>query len=64
MSAKTLNNTFNYLNRHWVKRMLDEGGHTVYYVYSVKHPPIRRLVAMLITCIGLVVFGELARKCV
>ena len=34
-SSKVVNGMFNYLNRHWVKRELDEGKRDVCEVYTV-----------------------------
>ncbi|KAI8908568.1 Cullin, partial [Gorgonomyces haynaldii] len=34
-SASTLNHVFDYLNRHWVKRELDEGARGVYDIYTL-----------------------------
>ena len=35
-SSKVVNGMFNYLNRHWVKRELDEGKRDVCDVYTVR----------------------------
>ena len=35
-SSKVVNGMFNYLNRHWVKRELDEGKRDVCEVYTVR----------------------------
>lgn len=34
-SAQTLNHVFSYLNRHWVKREIDEGQRGVYDIYTL-----------------------------
>ncbi len=35
VAAKYINNLFRYLNRHWVKREMDEGKRNVYDVYTL-----------------------------
>lgn len=34
-AAKYINHLFRYLNRHWVKREMDEGKKNIYDVYTV-----------------------------
>jgi cullin 1 len=35
VAAKFINHLFRYLNRHWVKREMDEGKKNIYDVYTV-----------------------------
>lgn len=35
-AAKYINHLFRYLNRHWVKREMDEGKKNIYDVYTVR----------------------------
>lgn len=37
-AAKYINHLFRYLNRHWVKREMDEGKKNIYDVYTVRTP--------------------------
>jgi cullin 1 len=39
-AAKYINHLFRYLNRHWVKREMDEGKKNIYDVYTVRIPSV------------------------
>jgi hypothetical protein len=67
-AAKFINHLFRYLNRHWVKREMDEGKKNIYDVYTVSTSFSKRILYGWLTagsftlCDGRWIFSTTSRS--